>query len=534
MLRSIALCLLVTVAAAVAAPPAPPQQLEVDDIIKKGQQTSALLTSGSGHVSWTTKLSLSGVNLEYSTVMAGKASKRVLQMTGAEKKEVFTIIEREGVWYVQDQDKKLGKYRPYEAPLTFPNAYAMMTAGDLRFVPKDAVATVQKVEGDRVLLRVEIPPQTKAQIQANLTAFRELLPQMGNQPGVEKLKEKISQLEQVLADGQTVIVDSKTGVLLRSGAMNMDCEVTAFSAKDKTLEKDLSVAADGWKDVTNDPTKTKDPNDLLMISNCPMADMSNAKQLQNAMITCLVDLSNNRVRRIPFRGPDCLAGSFSKDRKKVYLSGLGQGDTTLGVYEVDLSTGANRKIAPADLPSGQVMGPVPSPDENSLAVVVFPPSLMSQVCLIDLKTAKLTKLGSPLDTAHLSWTDDGKQIVLTSRKTIAMDKPSEDSVAKMGLDGQVSVMLRGHACFFVPGRNRIAFQQGEDWATCDMDGKNVEPYAGGMKGHAFPAVSADGKRMVWMRFENGKLPQPVIQEFGKPETKNLDLGPGLWASPIWR
>jgi len=247
-----------------------------------------------------------------------------------------------------------------------------------------------------------------------------------------------------------------------------------------------------------------------------------------------VNLRTGQVRRVPFRGPAGLGGCFSRDRRKVYVSGLDMQNGGLAIYEIDLSTGENRRIGEGALPDGMALMSALSGDGTTLAVLMFSPDLQSQLYLVDLAGDKARPLGRPMDTAFLSWLDDGQGLILVDRKMVSMDESTEDSVARMTLDGTVTVLVPGRHPVLIPRRGRILFQQDDGWKTSDLDGRNVELYAGGMKGYGFPAVSPDGTRLVWMRFETGKMPQPVIQTFGSTAVTELDLGPGLWAGPAWR
>jgi Tol biopolymer transport system component len=70
--------------------------------------------------------------------------------------------------------------------------------------------------------------------------------------------------------------------------------------------------------------------------------------------------------------------------------------------------------------------------------------------------------------------------------------------------------------------------------TCDLDGKNVKPYAVGTKGYGFPAPSPDGKRILMMHFQQGKEPEPVIFPLGGTEGMPATTVPGLWTTPARR
>lgn len=547
MLRTVALISLLIATSSMAAPPsgATSKPTTVDGLISKGQETAKAFADGTARFSWTTRLLTQGATFEVSNVVSGAKAKRTIRVVPDDGKteEVLSVLEVGGAWYVYELGKPLGKYRPFEAPLGIPNAYFYLAAGDMKFLSAGTGATVQSVARDVAIVRIPLAGPVRDRIQSSIGAMQDLIKKLGDQSVAEKhkdklkeLQQKITELEQTVRDGQLVGVDINTGVILSNTFAAIKQDVIALSTKAAVVEKDFAIPAEKWKDFTDDPTKVKDPNDLLMISNSPWADLNNGRQFWQTFDGCLVNLSTKQVRRIPFNGMSCLSGCFSRDRRKVYVSGMDVEAAGLSIYEIDLSTGENNRIGKGELPDGLAMGPVLSADGTKLAVVMLSPNLMSQVYVLNLKTGKASKLGQPMDTAYLSWLDDGKGLILVSRKTVSMDKPTEDSVARMDLDGKVTILTRGGSPVLIPGRKKILFEHSDGWKTCDLDGKNVELYVGGMKGYGFPAVSADGKRIFWTQYEKGKgqMPKPMIQEYGKAEVSHMDLGRGLWTAPAWR
>lgn len=524
------------------APPAEAAALPtLADLVKRGQETSERVAGGKGNVWWTTELSVQSVRFEARTTVLGDKRKRTLRIPQKDgtSAEVVAIVEQDGAWYVREFGKPLGKYRPFEAPLGFPNAYLMLEAGDLKVLPADTVGKVLAVNtGPGPLqcatVQVALSAPQRAQVAANIAPMREMLGKMGDRPGTEKYKESIAQLEALVEKGRVVEVDVASGVLMRSECLTITTEITSFSTAGTVTPDHFNLGDGPWKDVTGDPTLDKNLNNLIMLANAPMATLDNAERFKNAADARLVNLGTREVRRIPFRGASCITGCFSRDRRKVYVSGLDPDSAGVALFEVDLSTGANRRIGADGLPPGMAMGPALSPDGGTLAIMMFSPNLMSQVCLVDLKTGTVRKLGAPLDTAFVSWLDDGTGLILITRKYTSMEKPSEDSLARMDLDGKVTVLAAGGNPVVIPGRKKILFEQDRGWSTCDLDGKDPQAYAEGMKGCGFPAVSADGKRVVWMRFQEGQLPQPVVEAFGETKVEALDLGGGFWATPAWR
>ncbi len=507
----------------------------LENLVKRGQETATRIASGTGRFSWTTRLSVRNAIIEVVNDTVDGKARRVLQIVQKDgTQEVLSIIERDHVWYVREQGRPRGVYRPFEAPLVFPNAYLFLAAGKLRFLSADTSATVESITRDEVRLRTALTAEMRTYLRTTLDALYGMLRKMSDDPGVDDLKQRIAECEQAIVNGQIVKVDARTGVILSSAVQAMACETTLRPLKEAIAVVDFDIRDESWDDFTDDPTRVNDLNDLIMIANAPLADAANAKYLKKALDVRLVNLSSKQVRRVPFRGVSCLAGCFSRDRKSVYVSGSDIGLTGLAIYEINLSTGENRRLGDGEIPSGMPMMLALSRDGTRLATVMFSPDLKSQIYVMDLKSEKAHKLGVPMDTAYLAWLKDGKGLVLVSREFVSMDRPTENSVARMDLTGNVRILVAGGNPVLVPGRDRILLQQGDVWKTCSLEGKNVELYAGGMKGYGFPAISANGKRVVWMRFDKGQLPQPVLQEFATRDIETLNLGPGLWTMPAWR
>ena len=506
------------------------------DLIRKGQDTAQLVASGKGQFSWTAQLDTGSATFEVTNLVAGPLSKHTLRflrgsgkgLESAGEVDLFSIIKRDGVWYVREQGKASAKCRPFEAPLRLPSAYLMLAAGNLEVLPPDTADKIESVENGLATVHVAMPAAAKAELEASIAGLRETLGRLDDGPEAEKGKERIAQIEQIIAEGGTVVVDCSTGVVVRDNKMMMDRKF-AFSANKRVAVKEFGVAGETWLDLTDDPTVGQDLDDLLMIGNAPMATPANSKQVDPD--ARLVNLRSRQMRRIPVRGLSCLPGCFSRDRKKAYVQGVDPSvGTMLSLWEINLSTGENRQISVSG--PGWPLATSVSPDGTSLAIMKFSLNLKSQLCLLDTKSWKVSLIGGPMDAGAPYWLNDGKGFILFVRKWIAADKPSEDSLARMDLDGTVRVLGTGSQPKVIPGQKKILFEQGRMWYTCDLDGQKRQMYADGMKGYGFPAFSPDGRRILWISFKD--LPHPVMQTFGEAKVEELDIGPGLWAAPVWQ
>ncbi len=55
-----------------------------------------------------------------------------------------------------------------------------------------------------------------------------------------------------------------------------------------------------------------------------------------------------------------------------------------------------------------------------------------------------------------------------------------------------------------------------------------------MKGYGFPAVSRDEERIMFGRFQKGKLPQLMVFELDKDEGKPIVREAGFTGMAVWR
>lgn len=510
------------------------QPVTVEQLIKAGQATLQALDSGQAQMSWTTRITTNQLTVEVTNTVDGaqRYSHMVMQQARGGTQDLSTIIQKDGRWYVNEMGFPMGVYRPYEPPLTFPLSYIYLSKAHLQVLANNPDATVESVAGDVVNVRVPLGADAKALIQSSIDSMQKYVIEASQKPVAKIYQEKVDRLKQSMNEGQLVKVDLNSGVILNDTSGAYQCNVASLSTHADIDQSLFDTSNTRWDDFTSDPTAVPDLDNLLMISSAPLATAQNVLLYENLHELCLANIQTGQVRHLPFSGGSASSGCFSRDRKKVYLGGMTT--TSMGVFEVNLSTGENRRIAAADLPEGLFIMPALSHDGNQLTVLHMQAPFEVQVYLVDLKANTARKLGEPMNTYFLAWLDNDQGLILVSRKLVSMDEPTEDSVARMDLDGKVTVLTKGRQPQLIPGKNRILFEQDDLWNTCDLEGKNIELYADGMKGFGAPAISPDGSRIIWMQFAEGKLPQPVIQAYGKPTVRELDLGDGLWAYPAWK
>jgi hypothetical protein len=452
---------------------------------------------------------------------------------GGERTQIFQLIERDGSWYVKEKQGIFGKYRPYEAPFFLSTAYVFLERGDLFFASADfgSFGVLEGVADGVACFRQPIDEETKALLRQMLSQM-DALPKEG--PLSAKLQAERKRMADFLEHGLLVEVDLATGILTRYGAPDVRTRIEGFAWLDSVPENAFTL--DGaYPDFTSDPTAA-DLNESVMIAHCGVWKPGLAEGGDTDVR--LLNLKTGELRRIPFLGAAALPGCFLKDRKRVVVYGMMTGHVGVGLYEVDLSTGENRKLGGAALDEGFCFGSCVSPDGKLVAVkhmTVPNPTLPSQIYVVELESGDARKIGEIVGGLHLSWMPDGKRILMTREEFTAWDKPSEGTICTMALDGTVEDICPGEWPVLI-GRNRIMFTPREKrvWHTCNLDGSDVKILGDGLRDYGFPTVSPDGTRLLMMRFDKARGPRPTVIKIGDSRGREAVRLGGLWGMPVWR
>ena len=209
------------------------------------------------------------------------------------------------------------------------------------------------------------------------------------------------------------------------------------------------------------------------------------------------------------------------------ITGVDPFSESMGLYEVDLETGENRRLGGALLASGFTLMPALSPDGSTLAVLHKGAAgrlLETRVCLVDLGTGEARAVGEPHDLAFPSWLPDGKGLVLLLREVADPSDvagPRTATIARMDLEGRLTRIREGGMPVLLNDGKTILFQdtKARTWQACGLDGGDPRPYAGGLPGYGFPSPAPDGKRIIMMRFRQGVAPEPTILPIGGSDGK---------------
>jgi hypothetical protein len=492
--------------------------------------------------SWTTVFELQrGAEAHVATTLAPNMRRVSFSLHGAgQSGEIASIVERDGFWYVVE-DGQFSKYRPYEAPLRLPALNLFLAKSIPAVVDRaEPVGTFLKLEGGTAVYQTPLAEPIKRTVQASLDAFR-ALERQSPAAVTGQTTARIKDLESLLAQGTETRVATDSGIVQQSGAPGKRIWIRDFRWLAKADEAAFDVAKRDWNDRSSNLFEiSESANDVIMISNLPGWRRG---MTPGDMDVLLLNIKSGELRRLPFAFGIAGGGCFSADRKRAYVSGVSGNiadGAFIGLFEIDLASGENRRLGGPELQTGMVMFPTLSPGGNELAVLhvqpdVLPP-LHAQVRLFELEQGTSTPLGDPLDTGPISWLPNADGIVLVSREAKALSEPAIGTVCRMDRTGKLSPLCKGVTPTVLLPRSRILFQEQASglWKTCGLSGEDVTTVGDGLKRFGFPAPSPEGDRAIMMYFDAPEGPQPHIVDLATGETTPLSVGPGLWGKPYWR
>ncbi len=513
-------------------------------LVRAGRETAVRLERQAA--SWTATTRLPNDLRVVVTILSTPSMRRTVltPQVGERKLGELRIIARDGLWYVSELGSKR-KYRPFEAPLLMNAAYFFLLRGEPRFVGKVSQKRFGNYEGTKdgvATYLTPLPASIRKGIEYSLRGLEDLArqkPELANDPQSVRLIEQVRRMLR----GVVVRIDLATGMYLQLGSADRQTEITDFKWLDTVAPEEFAIAQQEWEDFSADPT-VGNADDLLMIGhNAGWQPGMKSGDTDGR----LLDVRTGRYRRIPFQGIATVPGCFLKDRSRVVVSGLDDTSGTLGLYEIDLKTGENRRLGGDALAGGNSLMPALSPDGKTIAVIHKKPEgrpLDSQIYLIDLsriglKGGDARPLGKPADVAFLSWPPDGQGLLLLKRESADpsnLTLPSTDTIARLGLDGRTTRLLEGSMPVVLNDGKTVLFEDTKtrSWQTCDLAGKNVQPFANGLADYLFPSPGPDGKRILWMHFVRGAAPVPTLIPIGETSGKPVVPAPGLWSLPCWR
>jgi hypothetical protein len=483
-----------------------------------------------------------GTKITVAEVFApGGRWKRVFTVNAnGQRLEIARIIEVNGLWYVREMGHA-GKYRPREAPFRFASLPIFDCFAQLHPSTAEEFTNAKAVSAPSngaVDYQVPLPESVRDQTQKYVDQLESLAkssPELLQKP---ENREQLDKLKELIERGSTRRYDVENGIVLEGGIPGkLAFEVHGFHWLDSVPPEEFRVDDIEWEDNTA-PLGTTDPADLVMMAHNGMWKPGMPAGDPDAR---LVELSTGRFRRIPFEGAESMPACFLPDRRHVIVTGVDLEGGGMAPFEIDLVTGANRRLGGATLAHGATLVGSASPDGKLLTASrmgVGSNILQFQLYLIDITTGEAATLGPLMDAAFFTWTRDSKALIFERRVYRDPNNLKEEPthmICRLDLTGHITDLREGGSPQAWPDGKFILYEDRNEnrWYTCDMDGKNPKLFGNGLSKHAFPAPSPDGRRLLMLKQSAEGVPAMVIVNVESAQETPAITQPGLWTYPQW-
>lgn len=453
--------------------------------------------------------------------------------------ELCRLIETPTAWYYAETEGARRKHRPHEVELPMTAFGVLRASAELRFITSgDAAALGRFVGRDGDVARYSAPWPNAPMLRALLTQMDDMA--KADPAGAGKSAEfqkSYGDIRRRLEGGMPLGIDARTGIVAEYVMANAPYKVTDFRLLDAVPAGELEPEKQKWEDLSDDPTVSAPPEDLMMLGHAPIWRPGMPSHETDAV---LLDLRSGHLRRVPFQGAVAVPGCFLKDRSGVIVGGADVANGAgIHLYQIDLKTGANRRLGGDALAEGVTLMPALSPDGKSVAALHKAQQgalLATQVVVVDLATNAVRKVGPPVDGAYLNWLPDGNGFVLLMGKDLDPRTKETRAIWRMGMDGELAKLCEGRGPVVLAGRKAIAFQADDfSWKLCDFDGGNPRPLAGGDGAHLmFATASPDDNRLAMIAYVGKEPPAPIVFDLATQTQTRIRLPAGLWTTPAWR
>lgn len=450
---------------------------------------------------------------------------------GGEREELATIIERDGLWYVNEKGVRT-KHFPYEAPLKLTPLYLYLARSELLMVTETEFGKLASEEGDVLTFHVPLLPEARKILQQAVTEMKKL--SVVDPEQREEIATRLAEAQRQLDEGKIVKIDARTGILVQAGEADKLVKIADFAWLDQPFETELAVDQVAWQDETT-PLAPPGSQEVAMLGHSAMWRPGQPVADTDAM---LINLRTGKFRRVatPYSAPT--GGCFSPDHTKAYISAYDSASGAMVIGETDLAKHTFRVFS-GNPSVGINLFPCVSPSGNSLIWQHKsgdePGALMSRIGLLDLRTGGSKFIGEPMDTAFLSWLPDASAMILVHREAPAStEQLQRSSIARMSSSGKVTILRPGNSPQVIQAAKRILFVDDDElWKTCALDGKDEKLVGDGLKRFGTPSASPDGTQLLMSKFDKATGPRPYIIDIKTGRARQLRLPEGLWVRPIW-
>ena len=507
----------------------------IDELVRAGQRTVEKLRVTSA--SWRVRYRMpNGFMMETKVVRDKDRLAWSLGHVVNGRSEVVTrVIESGGVWHVIEGERRV-KYKPYEAELHLPGAYLLLSLAQPVCVSDDTQLASAKFEGRRgnvVSFRLPLPPETRRVLEKSVAGLEQLTTQDPTYAGKPETARTLELMREQLSKGTPLGVDEATGIQVEWKLQDMLLSIEDFQWLSKASDSVFAMPKNAvWDDQTR-RWSGDELNDCILAGHDPSYPAGGKSPNIDAY---LINVRTGKLRRLPYRGIMSSAGCFLTGRREVIVSG-----GPVGLVKLDLETGVNTLVE-SDLARGRISTLAElSPDGKSVATMQMSSSgqmLDLQIRVVNLKDGRSRLLGRPEPIGGpFSWLPDGDGLILKRYERSKDIRAIEPRIlCRMDLDGKLTDLRSGDWPVVLRKSRRILFKDDKSdlWHTCELDGTKPELFANGLAKHAMPAVSPDEMKVIFARYEPGKLPELLLFELGKAEGRPFVKAKGFTGTPVWR
>jgi hypothetical protein len=518
---------------------------KAEAILSAADKTASNLENGRAAFWIARFVSESGApGIDVDVVRSGENSAWVFRIGSDRKGGVYLrVVKTNGLWIVAQQSG-VSRWKPFEAPLEFSTATALLAASNLKFVTAPFFENTRYYARRDALVEYKIipPPREKEAAEAMLRQLREVLPRL-NQKQRASTESNVRKIE-AAKEGGRMVVDEELGFFRNipffTGRIQIQnfkwLEPNAPQLKALTITNSEATIADHTAPVTD-----WDLNQCALVMYDPVK-VTNPETPPNPDV-CILNLANGDLRRVPFRGAVASSACFLEDRREVIVSSFDPREPDL--VKVNLQNGENSIVGRGQIERGRFVSCVElSPDGKQLAFAETAwdrAMLAMQIRVMDIQSEVAAPIGSPFEMlGNLSWRPDGKGFVFTRALSVKdMDAVPPRMITLMRLDGTIQDLGPGELPVVLRKSNRILFRSESSpyhWMTMDFTGGDKKVFGNGFENYVFPGVSADEANILFQK-RAGPQPRdldPYLFDVGGGDGRRVTAIKGYFGEAWWR
>jgi hypothetical protein len=500
-------------------------QSKIDALCRRATDSSARLKTDAA--SWTIARPTLPRSPIVEVVRKGAESRYVVK-SGAGK-EICRVIARDGLWYVVDENGDAGKFRSFEATLLSPTCYSAICGARPRTPQEVLPAKELSLEGEN---------DTSATLQGPLVeAARFMLGGMEVMVAEARKKGELDAqaksaaaiVETMQGAGTQIVVDRETGFVSSIDCGGESFVMTDFKWLTEIPAETFDIGGKEWPDHTQ-PLREEKPGDCALLITAHDAEEARSSICRNLL---LVNLSTGKTRRVPCQiGPTSM-GCFSADRSKVFAVAMDPNVGLNRVVEVDLATGRNRDACEGML-EGMTIYPAISQDGKKLSVLNCSKGMRfdhTQLCIIDLATRKVTKVGSPGNYISPRWLPNDDFCLIQNKPE---QQEQQKVLCHLSHAGELKELRPSAVARPLGKEPKIVCADFGMWIVCGLDGKLERELSDKLFDLRMIEPSIDGKRALLLKADAGRgYFAPHIADLESGELTKVPLGFGYWQTADW-